>query len=141
MSIQTKLEEKFKYYLSLKSLVEKESTEVEKTKLKIAEKAEKLSSIEQKASLYFEAIGAVELTKLDLLEAKKELYHYFKAYEDLVEVPKEIEKELDGYKVNVVFAVVNGKKEIVNKELYESYKKQHLDYTFEVEKYLESQIK
>lgn len=139
MSIQTKLQEKYKYYLSIKALVDSEVKELERIKKSVAERADDLFSIEEKADVYFEAIGETELLKLDLLETKKELYYYVQAYNDLLEIPADIISEVRDFKTKVVFAVVDGKKEVIDKELYESYKKQHLDYSREVEKYLESQ--
>jgi hypothetical protein len=45
----------------------------------------------------------------------------------MVEVPEEIKKEAEKLDVKSLFTIKNGKKEIVDKELYNSYKNQFIE--------------
>jgi hypothetical protein len=132
---QNKLEQLFKEYLELKNYIQEESKNIEALKKEVADKALELFTIEDKANLYFETIGEKEILKIDFLELQKKLYYFYEAYKDLVEIPIEIVNEFIDYKIKGVFALKNGKKEIIDKELYNFYKKQHQDYTLGVEEY------
>lgn len=134
--MQNKLEQLFKEYLELKDYIQEDSKNIESLKKEVASKALELYDIEDKASLYFDTIGEKEIFKIDFLELQKKLYYFYQAYKDLIEIPESISKELEDYKVKGVFAIKNGKKEIIDKELYNFYKQQHRDYTLGVEEYL-----
>lgn len=133
--MQTKLEQIYNDYLELKNYILKDSETVEKVKKEVQEEALTLETIEQQASLYFDRLGYKSILNLDLIEKKKELYYTYEAYKNLVEVDDKIKDELQDYKVNAVFAVVGGKKEIVSQELLNSYKNQSIEYSVQLDEY------
>lgn len=136
--IQNSLQQIYKEYIELKNYVqesEKNSAEKRKT---LAEKSLNLSQEEQ-IDLVFETIGTINILKIDLVELQKKLYYAYINYKELVEIPEEIVEEIKDFKVKSVYTILNGKLEILDKELYEFYKKQHRDITIQSAKFMEFQ--
>lgn len=133
--MQTKLEQTFKDYLELKNYIQEDSKSIEKIKKELQDEALLLDTIEDQAEIYFDKLGYKSLLQLDLIEKQKELYYLIQAYKDLVEIPKDLLDEFTDYKVNTVFTVLAGEKKIINQELYNSYKKQSIDYSVQLDNY------
>lgn len=126
--LQLKIEQTFKEYMAFKDYLETDLKDEEKLRKEVADEALKLETIEEQSALFFEKIGEKDILKLDFLETKKKLYYFVELTKDSLEIPEEITKELEGFQITPVFAIIGGKKETVNKEIYEKYKQQHLQY-------------
>lgn len=133
--MQTKLQQIFKEYTDLKNYIQEDSKNLEKVKKEVHDQALQLDDVSDQAGLYFDKIGNVEILKIDFLEVQKKLYYTYEAYKDLVQVPEEIKTEIKDYKIKSVFAIIDGKKEIIDKDLYNSYRKQSQEYSVQLDKY------
>ncbi len=133
--MQSKLQQIYKDYLDLKNFIAEDSKNIESLKKEVLEEAMLLDTVEDQAGLYFEKLGNREILKIDFLEAQKKLYYFVKAYEDLVEIDEIIKNEVAEYKIKTVFAIIDGKKEIIDKDLYNSYKKQNQEYSVQLDRY------
>lgn len=133
--MQTKLQQIYKEYLDLKNYIQEDNKNLEKVQKELHDKALELENIEDKVGLYFDMLGSKEILKIDFLEAQKKLYYLVEAYDKLVEIPAEIKNEIQDYKVKTVFAIIDGKKEIIDKDLYNSYRKQNIEYSVQLDKY------
>jgi hypothetical protein len=61
----------------------------------------------------------------DLKALRTKLYHIFKAYEDILEIPQEIKTEINNFKIEPLnFFIENGEAKEVNKELFQQIKTQ-----------------
>lgn len=126
--MQTKLEQLFKEYISFKTYLENDSKETDKLKEEVAKKALELDSTEDQALLFFENIGEKDILKVDFLETKKRLFYFIESYKDFIEIPEEILNEFKDFEVKTVFSIINGEKQILDKELYNSHKTNYLEY-------------
>jgi len=133
--MQNNLQQAFKEYTDLKNYILEDSKNTEDLRKKVSEESDYLENIEQKADLLFEKLGYKSLLQLDLIEKKKELYYLYLAYRDLIEIPDEIKDELEDYKINSVFTIISGEKKLINKDIYDSYKKQSIEWSVATEKY------
>ena len=97
--------------------------------------AKDIPEFENQSNIFFDKMGYLEPMNIDMSQMKNRLFHYIAAYKDLIEVPSEILNELGDYQVKYTFSIKNGKKEIVDQELYDFYKKRQL----EISKYALSQ--
>lgn len=133
--MQSKLQQIFKEYTDLKNYIQEDNKNIEKLKKEVHDQALKFETLEEKASFYFDELGYKSLIHVDLMEKKKELYYVYQAYKDLIEIPSNIIEELIEYKVNTVFAIIDGEKTVLDKNLYDSYRKQSVEWSIETDKY------
>lgn len=127
--MQNKIEGVFKEYMAFKKYIQENSKKsAEELKQEVAEKALKKETFEEEMLVYFQEFGENSILNLDFIEVTKKLMHYCEAFQDLVEIPKNISEEIGEFKVKTVFAIVDGKKEIIDRDLYNVYKKQYLDH-------------
>jgi hypothetical protein len=131
--IQTKLEQVFKEYIEFRDYVESNKKPAEEIRKEIAEK---VTSIEDDSYLdiMFKEYGERQLEAIDLNQMSTRLYYYYNAYKDLVEVPEEIKTEAEKIDIKFLFAIKNGKREIADKELYNSLKTQFVEANKEAQK-------
>lgn len=125
--MKSNLESSFKDYLRFKEYLDNMES-LEKIKASVAEKSLELNDDREISNLFFKEIGELQLLKMDANQAKVRLYYTVMAYTDLIEIPEEILEHVDNFQTNTVFGIVNGEREIVNKELYETYKEQHYQF-------------
>lgn len=61
----------------------------------------------------------------DLNNLKTKLYHTFKAYEDILEIPQEVRLEINNFKIEPLYFIIeNGVEKELNKELISNIKNQ-----------------
>lgn len=133
--MQTKLQQIFKEYTDLKNYIKEDNKNLEEAKKKAHNEAVLLETLDEQSSYYFDKLGYKSILLIDLEEITKKLYYFVKAYDDLVEIPPEIKNEIEDYKLKSVYTIIDGKKEIIDKELYEIYKKQHQEYAQNLAEY------
>lgn len=133
--MQTKLEQIFKEYTDLKNYIQEDNKNLEKVKKEVHDQAVLLETLDEQSGYFFQHIGYKDLLRIDFEEIKKKLYYFILAYDSLVDIPPEIKKEIEEYRPKSVFTIIDGKKEIVDKELYDTYKKQHQDYARNLAEY------
>ena len=133
--MQTKLQQIYKEYTDLKNYIQEDNKNLEEAQKKAHNEAINFETLDEQSAHFFNEFGYRDLLRIDLEEIKKKLYYYIQAYDDLVEVPENIKTEIQDYKVKTVFAIIDGKKEIIDKELYDIYKKQHQDYAQKIADY------
>lgn len=122
--MQIKLEQIFKEYLDCKLFLENETKKIDEKRKEIAEKTFGLNNTEKETEIFFDLMGYLQPLNIDFIQLKTQLYHYYNAYKDFVEIPEELKKELENYDIRYTFSIKNGEKEIVDKDLYEYYKNQ-----------------
>jgi vacuolar-type H+-ATPase subunit I/STV1 len=125
--IKLTLETAFKEYIEFKNYFEEQTKDLEKKRAEITEKVKDLNDFEKEAEVFFDLLGHLEPLNIDVSQMKNRLYHYIIAYKELIDIPKEILDEIGDYQVKYTFDVKNGKKEIVDQELYDFYKKRQLE--------------
>ncbi len=133
--MQSKLQQIYKDYLDLKNFIIEDSKDSAKLKEEVMKEAMEYDTIEEQAGVFFDKLGHKELLKIDMLEQQKKLYYFVEAYDQLIEIPGEIKDEVADYKIKTVFAIIDGKKEIIDKDLYNSYRKQNQEYSVGLDKY------
>jgi hypothetical protein len=121
MTIQNKIEQISKEYISRKNIYEERKKKIEENKNDFAKKALDLTEDEY-ATKVFEEIGSVELMQIDINQIKTQLYYYIKLAKDLVEVPQEIQDLVSDYKPTFIYTATG---EITNKEAYNQYEQQY----------------
>lgn len=127
--IQNNLQNAFKEYQDFKEyIIESTKKPLEERKKNVADKALEKETFEEQMQCYFEEFGESSILGIDFLELQRKLYYTYLAYKDLIEVPDNIKKEVEEFKIGTVFSIIGGKKEIINKELYEKYRQQHLNH-------------
>jgi len=124
--MQTKLEQAFKEYIEFKYYVDNNKKSAEEIREEISKMVVKEGD-ENYLDIMFELYGEKQLETIDLNQLQTKLYHYYNLVKDMVEVPEEIKKEAEKLDVKSLFTIKNGKKEIVDKELYNSYKNQFIE--------------
>lgn len=135
--MQTKLEQIFKEYLELKQYITNQNkTPIEERKKNTANKALKTDTLEEKAKIYFEELGVIDILNFDLNILKTQLYYYYRAYDDLTEIAEEIKKELEDFEIKSVFTIKNGERETAGIDLYNKYREHHYLKMVEIEEYL-----
>jgi hypothetical protein len=125
--IKNKIETAFKEYIEFKNYFEQESKDLENKRAQIAEAVKDFNDFEKEASTFFNLMGYLEPLSIDVAQMKNRLYNYIIAFSDLIDIPKEILEELGDYQVKYTFNISGGKKEIVDQELYDFYKKRQLE--------------
>lgn len=130
--IQSKIEQTAKEYLTYKAFVDKEGESAKKEKDILAEKVKNMKP-EEIPPMYFEKFGSLELLIRDMLQLKSRLYNEIDLVKDIIEIPKEIKDLVVDYEPIYNFAIIGDEKKIVNKDVYEQYKK---DYILGVEQML-----
>jgi hypothetical protein len=125
--IQTDIEQAFKEYLDFKLFLEAETKDMGNKRSSMAERVLEMETPKDYAELFFDTVGYLHPLNIDFMQIKTRLFHYYNLAKDIIEIPKEIVKELEGFDVKYTFAVKNGKKEIVDNGLYDAYKKQQVD--------------
>ena len=123
--IQNTLEQVYKEYITFKEYTENNKKPIEDLRKEIAEKV--IGNEENTLDIVFEIMGDKQLEIIDLNQLGVRLRNFYDAYKDLVEVPAIIEEEAKKIYIKFLFAVKNNKREIVDKELYETYKKQFVE--------------
>lgn len=122
--MQTKLEQAYKEYLEYKNYTEKSFTPIEEQRKEIAEKALKSGN---ELDVVFEVMGEKQLEHIDLNLLGITFRNVYDSYKDLVEVDPQIKEEAEKIQLKYLFAIKNGKRETVDTELYDLYKKQFLE--------------
>lgn len=123
--IQNTLEQVYKEYITFKEYTENNKKPIEDLRKEIAEKV--IGNEENTLDIVFEIMGDKQLEMIDLNQLGARLRNFYDAYKELVEVPKNIEEEAKKIDIKFLFAVKNNKREIVDKKLYETYKKQFVE--------------
>lgn len=125
VEIKTYIEKVFKEYLTLKNYILTEAKSIEEIKKEFA----KASLENLNADDYFEKVGWIALMQEDLFLQKAKLFFTMEAYKDIIEPPKEltdqIKKELEDVSFEQMFSVIDGKREIINKDKYDARKKEY----------------
>lgn len=122
--MQTKLEQAYKEYLEYKNYTDKSFTPIEEQRKEIAEKALKSGN---ELDVVFEVMGEKQLEHIDLNLLGITFRNVYDSYKDLTEIPAEIKEEAEKIQLKYLFAIKNGKRETVDTELYDLYKKQFLE--------------
>ena len=123
--IQNTLEQVYKEYITFKEYTENNKKPIEDLRKEIAEKV--IGNEENTLDIVFEIMGDKQLEMIDLNQLGVRLRNFYDAYKDMVEVPIFIEEEAKKIDIKFLFAVKNNKRETVDKELYETYKKQFVE--------------
>lgn len=133
--MQNKLQQVYKEYIDLKNYIKEDNKNLEELKKQAHNEAVELETLEEQAGYFFDKIGIKDVLRIDFTELQKKLYYFVQAYSELIEVPEEIKKEVEDYKVKNVFTVLKGEVKVVDKELYDFYKKQHQQYAIQISEY------
>ena len=129
MQLQTKIEQTAKEYLLYKNLFEQKVKEIESKKEIAAKKALELKDdLESLYAMYFDELAYINYISVDMNQMKVKLYHQIKTAEDIVEIPEDLKALVEDYKPSFLYSVDG---EIVNKPLYEKYKKEYIDANLE----------
>lgn len=121
--MQTKLEQAYKEYLEYKQYTEREAKPKDDLRTLVAER---VIAGEDNLDVMFEIFGEKQLEQIDLNLLGITLSNYYQAYKDLTEIPAEIKEKAEKLQLKYLFAVKNGKRETVDKDLYKIYKEQFI---------------
>lgn len=112
--MQMQLTQVFKEYLEFKNYLLSKQEEFKNIYNIFAEKQLKSEDIDYNE--YFDKVGVISVLESDRSKHIVKLYHYYNAYKYLIEIPKEIEDELQGVNIGYIFAIVDNKHEVVDQE-------------------------
>ena len=120
--MQSKLEQVFKEFLNFRAYVEQSVSTVEELRTKVLEQVLEQEGEDEYLEIMFRDFVEKRLEIVDLNQLTARLYHYYHAYKDLIEIPKEIEEEVLKLDSTYVFTIKDGKREIADIDLYNKYK-------------------
>lgn len=98
------------YYKSIHKSPEERKKEIVKTILDNKEDTEKIIDSVFTYNLKY------SMYEKDILELHKRLAHTVTAYQDLIEIPEEVKKDVENYKLLQAFSIKNGEAIEVNSE-------------------------
>ena len=126
--MQSKLEQVFKEYIIFKEYVESNQKSQEELRTEIANLVSNMDTEDDSyLEVMFKNLGEKNLEILDLNQLGARFRYYYDAYKDFIEVPQEIKTEAEKIQIKFLYSIQNGEKILVDKELYDNYKKQFLE--------------
>ena len=126
--MQSKLEQVFKEYIIFKEYVETNQKSQEELRTEIASiVAQADNEDDNYLEVLFKNIGEKSLEAIDLNQLATRFKYYYEAYKDFIETPQEIKTEAEKIQIKFLYSIQNGEKVLVDKELYDNYKKQFLE--------------
>lgn len=126
--MKNKLEQVFKEYIIFKEYVETNQKSQEELRTEVASiVAQADNEDDSYLEVLFKNIGEKSLEAIDLNQLATRFKYYYEAYKDFIETPQEIKTEAEKIKIKFLYSIQNGEKVLVDKELYDNYKKQFLE--------------
>lgn len=126
--MKNKLEQVFKEYIIFKEYVETNQKSQEELRTEVASiVAQSDNEDDSYLEVLFKNIGEKGLEAIDLNQLATRFRHYYDAYSDLIDIPQEIKTEAEKIQIKFLYSIQNGEKVLVDKELYNNYKKQFLE--------------
>lgn len=126
--MKNKLEQVFKEYIIFKEYVETNQKSQEELRTEVASIVTQADSEDDSyLEVLFKNIGEKSLEVIDLNQLATRFKYYYEAYKDFIETPQEIKTEAEKIQIKFLYSIQNGEKVLVDKELYDNYKKQFLE--------------
>lgn len=126
--MKNKLEQVFKEYIIFKEYVETNQKSQEELRTEVASiVAQSDNEDDSYLEVLFKNIGEKSLEAIDLNQLATRFRYYYEAYKDFIEIPQEIKTEAEKIQIKFLYSIQNGEKILVDKELYDNYKKQFLE--------------
>ena len=126
--MKNKLEQVFKEYIIFKEYVETNQKSQEELRTEVASiVAQADNEDDSYLEVLFKNIGEKSLEAIDLNQLATRFKYYYEAYKDFIETPQEIKTEAEKIQIKFLYSIQNGEKVLVDKELYDNYKKQFLE--------------
>lgn len=126
--MKNKLEQVFKEYIIFKEYVETNQKSQEELRTEVASiVAQADNEDDSYLEVLFKNIGEKSLEAIDLNQLATRFKYYYEAYKDFIETPQEIKTEAEKIQIKFLYSIQNGEKILVDKELYDNYKKQFLE--------------
>ena len=126
--MKNKLEQVFKEYIIFKEYVETNQKSQEELRTEVASiVAQADNEDDSYLEILFKNIGEKSLEAIDLNQLATRFRYYYEAYKDFIETPQEIKTEAEKIQIKFLYSIQNGEKVLVDKELYDNYKKQFLE--------------
>lgn len=126
--MKNKLEQVFKEYIIFKEYVETNQKSQEELRTEVASiVAQSDNEDDSYLEVLFKNIGEKSLEAIDLNQLATRFKYYYEAYKDFIETPQEIKTEAEKIQIKFLYSIQNGEKVLVDKELYDNYKKQFLE--------------
>lgn len=126
--MKNKLEQVFKEYIIFKEYVETNQKSQEELRTEVASiVAQADDEDDNYLEVLFKNIGEKSLEAIDLNQLATRFRYYYEAYKDFIETPQEIKTEAEKIQIKFLYSIQNGEKVLVDKELYDTYKKQFLE--------------
>ena len=126
--MKNKLEQVFKEYIIFKEYVETNQKSQEELRTEVASiVAQADNEDDNYLEVLFKNIGEKSLEAIDLNQLATRFKYYYEAYKDFIETPQEIRTEAEKIQIKFLYSIQNGEKVLVDKELYDNYKKQFLE--------------
>ena len=126
--MKNKLEQVFKEYIIFKEYVETNQKSQEELRTEIASIVSQADNEDNSyLEVLFKNIGEKSLEAIDFNQLATRFRHYYDAYSDLIDIPQEIKTEAEKIQIKFLYSIQNGEKILVDKELYDNYKKQFLE--------------
>ena len=126
--MKNKLEQVFKEYIIFKEYVETNQKSQEELRTEVASiVAQADNEDDSYLEVLFKNIGEKSLEAIDLNQLATRFKYYYEAYKDFIETPQEIKTEAEKIQIKFLYSIQNGEKVLVDKELYDTYKKQFLE--------------
>ena len=126
--MQSKLEQVFKEYIIFKEYIGTNQKSQEELRTEVASiVAQADNEDDSYLEVLFKNIGEKSLEAIDLNQLATRFKYYYEAYKDFIETPQEIKTEAEKIQIKFLYSIQNGEKVLVDKELYDNYKKQFLE--------------
>lgn len=126
--MKNKLEQVFKEYIIFKEYVETNQKSQEELRTEVVSiVAQADNEDDSYLEILFKNIGEKSLEAIDLNQLATRFRYYYEAYKDFIEIPQEIKTEAEKIQIKFLYSIQNGEKVLVDKELYDNYKKQFLE--------------
>ena len=118
------LDKIFTEYLDYKNFTQEKLKIVKNIKEEVAKNISATTSDDEVADAYIDKVGKIFLFQRDFQQQQTRLFFTVEAFKDYLEIPQEIIKELEGFEFMQVFAIKNGKEEVINQEALSTAKEQ-----------------
>lgn len=126
--MKNKLEQVFKEYIIFKEYIGTNQKSQEELRTEVASiVAQADNEDDSYLEVLFKNIGEKSLEAIDLNQLATRFKYYYEAYKDFIETPQEIKTEAEKIQIKFLYSIQNGEKVLVDKELYDTYKKQFLE--------------
>jgi hypothetical protein len=114
--VKAQLEGVYREYIEYRDYYKSIYKTPEERRDEIAKSVETLENKQNILDLVFELNFKYNMHEKDMMNLLTRLYHTVVAYQDIIEIPQEVKKEVENFKMIQAYTYKNGEEKEINKE-------------------------